>query len=1249
MLRISQSINRTYRQLKITTDNFNRFVANLKNLLSNISDTETEENAKTHLMDFFKNTYYHPDYLVAQKGRIDFVIHSSKQANAPVAVLFEVKKCNNSTEMITPEELNRKAMQEILLYYLRERIDAKNTELKYLIITNIYEYYIFDAQEFERIFHSNQKLLKEYRSFKDDRLVSSNTDFFYKVIAAKYIEEVKTKIEFTHFDLRDYSKLLDRNDNSENKKILELYKVFSPAHLLKQSFLSDSNSLDKNFYNELLHIMGLEEVADGGKKIIARSSYKNRQEASMIENAINILDAEEHIDKIPNATIYGKSREEQLFNVALELTITWINRVLFLKLLEAQLIRYQKGDKHYGFLNTETISDYDELNRLFFQVLARGYKDRSTSVNEKYAHVPYLNSSLFEVSKLEHRTILMSNLDSKLLLSIPNTTVLKDKKGKPKFTKLTTLEYLFLFLDSYDFASEGEEDVKEDDKALINASVLGLIFEKINGHKDGAVFTPGFITMYICREAIEKTVIRKFNEHYGWECTTIVELHNKINDIAQANHIINSLKICDPAVGSGHFLVSALNEIIRLKYELGILSDINGKRIRDYKVEIINDELVITDDEGATFSYNPQSPESQRVQETLFMEKQTIIENCLFGVDINPNSVKICRLRLWIELLKNAYYTNESEYVHLETLPNIDINIKCGNSLLYRFAFDTDIRQVLRQSGITITEYREAVSGYKNAPNKSKKKEISSMIASIKSTLRTEIAKNEPKFKQLRNKKAKLNDLETPSLFEFSSKEQRIRNKEINNLKEEIRKIELLFEEIKTNRIYLSAFEWRLEFPEVLSDEGDFIGFDCIIGNPPYIQLQKMGADADVLQQIGYKTFVKTGDLFCLFYELGITLLKKNGLLAYITSNTWLRAGYGESLRRFLLENSNVKQLIDFSEFKVFDSATVRANILFAESSSSEGVTQACVIYKATFSIDKLSDYCKQNLTSMHFKTENSWIVLSPIEKRIKEKIEKVGKPLKNWDINIYRGILTGYNEAFIIDKETKDRLIEKSSKNAEIIRPILRGRDIKRYKADFADLWIIATFPSLHYNIDNYPDIKEHLLSFGYDRLKQTGDNGARKKTNNQWFETQDSISYWEDFSKQKIIYPNMTKSLPFFLDVDGYMVNQKCFIVTGNNIGFLSAFFNSSLFKFCFRDNFPELFGNTRELSKIFFDRIPVIEVNSQKESQFRDLVLEIQKLSKCNKSTKQIEVLIDEMIFDLYDLSTDERETIGFIDLQ
>ena len=290
-----------------------------------------------------------------------------------------------------------------------------------------------------------------------------------------------------------------------------------------------------------------------------------------------------------------------------------------------------------------------------------------------------------------------------------------------------------------------------------------------------------------------------------------------------------------------------------------------------------------------------------------------------------------------------------------------------------------------------------------------------------------------------------------------------------------------------------------------------------------------------------------------------------------------------------------------------------------------------------------MSEYCRQNLNLSSFKKDSSWVVLSPIEKQIKEKIEKVGKPLKNWDVNIYRGILTGYNEAFIIDGKTKDELIAKSAKNAEIIRPILRGRDIKRYEANFANLWLIATFPSKNYNIDDYPDIKEHLLSFGYDRLKQTGEIGSRKKTNNQWFETQDSISYWDDFSKQKIVYPNMTKFLPFYYDDKGYFTNQKCFIITGERIGFLSAFFNSSLFRFCFKNNFPELFGDTRELSKIFFEQIPVIEVNEHTDVEFTKLVKEINEMKISEKTTETIENKIDQMIFDIYNLTSKE---ISFI---
>ena len=714
------------------------------------------------------------------------------------------------------------------------------------------------------------------------------------------------------------------------------------------------------------------------------------------------------------------------------------------------------------------------------------------------------------------------------------------------------------------------------------------------------------------------------------------------------------MKICDPAVGSGHFLVSALNEIIRLKYELGILSDINGKRIRDYKVEIINDELVITDDEGDVFGYNPQSPESQRVQETLFLEKQTIIENCLFGVDINPNSVKICRLRLWIELLKNAYYTKGSRYVYLETLPNIDINIKCGNSLLYRFAFNTDIRQVLRQSGITIAEYREAVSGYKNAPNKSKKKEISSMITSIKSTLRTEIANNEPKLKQLRNKKAKLNDLEAPSLFKFSGKEQKIRNKEISDLKEEIRKIEHFFEEIKTNRIYLSAFEWRLEFPEVLSDEGDFIGFDCIIGNPPYIQLQKMGADADALQQIGYQTFVKTGDIFCLFYELGISLLKKDGLLAYITSNTWLRAGYGESLRRFLIENSNVTQLIDFSEFKVFDSATVRTNILFAEASSSKGATQACVIDKATFCIDKLSDYCRENLMPNIFSS-NSWIILSPIEQSIKSKIERIGKPLKDWDIQINYGIKTGFNEAFIIDGKTKDALIEKSPKNVELIRPILRGRDIKRYKADFADLWIIYIPWHFPLHQDNsiqgaseiaemefktqYPDIYNHLYSHK-ERLSNR--NLAETGVRYEWYALQRfGSNYMEDFSKQKIVWGEISDKSKFALDELGMYPEATTFLMTGNNLKFLLAILNSKLGEWSFNQIGTRTGMGTNRWKKYTLESLSV-KIPTYDELKLIELLVD----HVIHEPNQENIASLDNAIYKLYQLSDDE---IDFIEAQ
>ena len=304
-----------------------------------------------------------------------------------------------------------------------------------------------------------------------------------------------------------------------------------------------------------------------------------------------------------------------------------------------------------------------------------------------------------------------------------------------------------------------------------------------------------------------------------------------------------------------------------------------------------------------------------------------------------------------------------------------------------------------------------------------------------------------------------------------------------------------------------------------------------------------------------------------------------------------------------------------------------------------------------------MSDFVQQQDTICDFSTSDSWVVLSPIEQSIKKKIEAVGTPLKDWDIQINYGIKTGCNEAFIISPEKRKEILDncqtedERKRTAELIRPILRGRDIKRYGYEWAELWLIATFPSRHYNIDEYPAVKQYLLSFGIERLEQTGKmhivNGekvkSRKKTHNKWFETQDSISYWEDFNKPKIIYPNMTKYMPFVYDDKKYLTNQKCFIITGNNVAYLTAVLNSSLFKYCYRDSFPELQGGTRELSKIFFEKISVCEVTDAQNLLFQELIEDIQK-----GYTEQKAQRIDSMLFDLYKLTEEERKTIGFVEI-
>jgi hypothetical protein len=1158
------------------------------------------------------------------------------------AVLIEVKKPGNRSEMIQKENLNTKAFHELILYYLRERISNGNLEIKHLIATNVYEWFIFDATIFEKLFAQNKALVKQFTDFEEGRLSGTTTDFFYHSIAEPFLNSLSGEIPFTWFDFRQYDAPLRNNNKADDAKLIALFKTLSPENLLKLPFSNDSNSLDKAFYSELLHIIGLTETKSGSKKLIGRKNDGSRDSGSLIENTILQLETRDKISRLQKPSQFGESHEEQLFNVSLELVITWLNRILFLKLLEAQLIRYHKGDPEYGFLNTSRIDGFDDLDNLFFRVLARKTGERDPDMVKLFGKVPYLNSSLFEPSELEHQTIFISNLQDHSLIPILPSTVLKDTTGKRRAGKLSGLQYLFEFLDSYDFAGEGSEEIQEDNKTLINASVLGLIFEKLNGYKDGSFFTPGFITMYMCRETIRRAVVQKFNDIKEWNCEDLNQVYDKIEDRKEANQIINSLKICDPAVGSGHFLVSALNEIISIKSDLKVLTDRGGRRLKEYSIEVVNDELIVSDDEGDLFEYNPTNKESQRIQEALFHEKQTIIENCLFGVDINPNSVKICRLRLWIELLKSAYYKAESNFTELETLPNIDINIKCGNSLISRYALDADIRQALKSSKWSIESYRLAVMSYRNAANKEEKRTMERLIDSIKREFETEVAANDKRLITLRKLKGELFNLtQQTSLFEQSKKEKDIWNKKVTDLTSKIEKIEAEIAEIKSNKIYENAFEWRFEFPEVLNDEGDFVGFDVVIGNPPYVQLQKLPEQSKFFENSnsGFLSYSRSGDIYCLFYEQGIKILRQRGSLVFITSNKFIKSSYGEPLRNFLA-SFNIAELIDFGELPVFDSASTFPCIIGVNKENRPSYTLVAEIFNLSFS--SLQEYLAANAKSVsnaRFKS-NHWEFVNYNVKRIFELSAANCIPLYEYvKGEILFGIKTGYNKAYIIDKDQKEELVKMDPNSAEIIKPFINGDDVRKFRIDYKDKFIILAKSGI--DLIKYPAIYNHMLNFKVE-LEKRSDKGIN------WWDLR-QCSYYDAFNKPKILYPDIALESRFTIDYSCFYPNATLFCIPKDD-KYLLGILNSKLIWKWLVDKCPVLGDiNNRgrlRLKTVYLKQLPIHVPTDEQRSIINSHVIKILSLKQADPlaNTKAIEFEIDRLVYKFYGLTD---EDIGIVE--
>ncbi len=1244
------------------------FKLNLAALLDKISvienrpKDETEEHLKNDIRDFLRDTYYRDHYAINTKDKKDLVIHTGKSTVSDVGVIIEAKRPNNGHEMITSTSLNKKAMYELILYYLDERNRAGNNQLKKLVITNIYEWYIIDANYFDKHIYRNIAIKRLYDTYINDR---KDNPFFYEEIR-KILANMEIDIPCVHFDIRAYTEIIKENKREDDKQLNALLRILSPQYLLKVATPNDGNTLNEKFYKELLHIIGLEEAKEDNKAVIRRKK-QDRHAASLIEATIDALKTEDVLHHVTDLYSYGSDSEQRTFAIALELCITWINRILFLKLLEGQLKTYHDGDEAYNFLNSQLIPNFKELYKLFHKVLAVPVDERTDNVKTKYSLVPYLNSSLFDINELEDQTIRVQALDQAEQILLYSQTILKDTKKNAG--TLPTLDYIFQFLDAYDFASEGNDEVQEENKTIISASVLGTVFEKINGYKDGSIFTPAFITMYMCKRIIREAVVSKFNDALASSGETLFDnfkdLRNytrrlfKAGEVLEANQVINSIRICDPAVGSGHFLVSALNEIIHVKAELGILADHEGNSISNYEFDVINDELIITDPKGNLLGYKikdgkPASKDIQHLQKTLFHEKQLIIENCLFGVDINPNSVKICRLRLWIELLKNAYYREESKYTQLETLPNIDINIKSGNSLLSRFKLDSDLTKALKSVKYDIRTYRNYVHQYKNEKNRAVKRDLQAIINSIKSDFKTEIHKSSKDYTNWYNAKSELGKMTAQlGIFELTAKENKKYNDSIDVLTIKVKKFGQIVEDIKNNAVYKNAFEWRFEFPEVLHNSGEFEGFDLIIGNPPYIQLQKLNEGLKKgLEQQDFKTFSKTGDIYQLFYEHGLNLLKPNGHLAFITSNKWMRTDYGEGTRDYLATNSHTSLVVDFGMKQIFDSATTYTNMLFLQKTGAPSTIKMCRV-NDTFDMNTiLEDYIEYFSVDVENPGKKSWVCYQKDEYELIKKIVAQGKPLKDWDVKINRGILTGCNDAFIIRTNIKEAIIARDPTSAHLIKPLLRGEDIKAYVPEWNDQWLIGTFPALNIDIDQYPGIKEHLMQFreriepkpkNYD--ERLGKWKGRKSGSYKWFETQDSISYYEDFLKPKIIYPNMTKYLPFVYDKHQFFTNQKCFVITGNQLSYLTAFLSSSLFRFAFKEYFPELLGDTRELSKVFFETVAVKNIDNETDSLFENYLLELMNAKASGMQTRSIQHKIDRKLADIYTLTDADIKLVDF----
>ncbi|WP_187933737.1 class I SAM-dependent DNA methyltransferase [Helicobacter pylori] len=1277
-----------------TKETIEDFEKEINSLLENAPRQDDEEFQKNEINKFFLKTY---GYDCNTSKKVDSAIYVDKEA----WVLIEVKALNNRNEFPKDRENPlSKAFCQMVLYFLEEIEKEKNNSLKHAIICNAHEFFLFDCKDL--LFLNDDKRIKKfYKNHAQKEGTDSSKPRFYEDLEQYLQKDFQGKLPYTYFNLND-----------DFKELPLIYQVLSQEVLLKQKKTLDANTLNKDFYEELLYILGLEEQNEKGKILIKPSRTQNSLSYALKEKYKNLDDEE-----------------------VMALLIAWNNRILFLRLLESLLISFEHFEKENPFLTTENFEDFNALNTLFFEVLAKKNNERLSEIKENkiLEKIPYLNSSLFDQTPLELKGYEIKLLDNKSLEIYPKS-VLKKHEDYQKEKALPLLKYLFKFLRLYKFTTT-PKDIKDNqnnsESRLINPSVLGLVFEKLNGYKEGSFYTPSFITSYMCKESITPIVLDKFNQTYNIECENLTELRNYFKNSYKEDkrkeylNTLLTLRICDPAVGSGHFLVSALNEMVLIAYELGLIASLYR---HDLKLE--NDEIIIHTPEDKVFNYTIPHSENDphhQIQKELFELKKDIIENCLFGVDINPNSCEITKLRLWIELLKYSYYIFEKgkNTNNLETLPNIDINIKCANSLISRFALkDKALLKNEKNKNLeySIAEYKELVKIYKDPkiletlthpikdsnavrkyakerlyqelaqnPNKDFKKALNDRIEKIKEAfkLTLEPPQKELKFKKFLKEHLELygksileeandNGLELEALalekkmaheglfHDYTPYPKLDKTDKVVGLEHFNRYVLTSYKDLQDeNERYANALEWRFEFPEVLDDEGDFLGFDCIIGNPPYIRQEHI-KDLKPLLEKQYQDFYNsTADIYTYFFALAYHLLKEKGFNAFITSNKYARAKYGAKLRELLLKKTTLVSYMELNALKVFESAAVDTSIISFIKQPPPKESDFKYYEPTPNDKDDLKNTPSLLMKQNALSTE-SFIFANATLLDLRDKIESIGTSLKDWDIQINYGIKTGANEAFIIPTEKRDEILKncddvqkdergmsERERTKELIKPILRGKDIKRYSYEWAHLWVINThngytsalkskIPPI--DIEKYPTLKAHLDSH-YDTIATRSDQGDTPYHLR-------NCAYLEDFEKEKIVYPETSQGAYFVYENSGIFLEKTVFMIVSDayNLKLLTALLNSKLVTFYFK-NFCGgcILGKSGyQYNKHALEKIPIPKITEKNQELADKIIALVDKILQAKAkdpkaNTQGLEKEIDALVYQLYNLTDEEIKII------